>query len=46
MAPVLGSTRVILPAALSVTYSALPGPIVLPEPQPLAQVGAANVASS
>jgi hypothetical protein len=32
VAPVLGSTRVILPAAVSVTYSALSGPMVLPEP--------------
>src|SRR5215207_594055 len=32
VAPVLGSTRVILPAALSVTYSARSGPMVLPEP--------------
>src|SRR5215213_7099263 len=31
-APVLGSTRVILPAARSVTYSAPSGPTVLPEP--------------
>src|SRR5215211_1615292 len=30
--PVVGSTREILPAALSVTYSAPPGPTVLPEP--------------
>src|SRR5437867_2626321 len=30
--PVLGSTREILPAADSVTYSAPPGPTVLPEP--------------
>ena len=30
MAPVLGSTRVILPTALSVTYSAPSGPTVLP----------------
>jgi hypothetical protein len=32
VAPVLGSTRVILPAAFSVTYSAPSGPTVLPEP--------------
>src|SRR5687768_1420144 len=32
VAPVLGSTRVILPAALSVTYSAPSGPMVLPDP--------------
>ena len=32
VAPVLGSTRAILPAALSVTYSAPSGPMVLPEP--------------
>ena len=32
VAPVLGSTRVILPAAFSVTYSAPSGPMVLPEP--------------
>ena len=32
ISPVLGSTREILPAALSVTYSAPPGPTVLPEP--------------
>src|SRR5215207_5475247 len=30
--PVLGSTRETLPAALSVTYNAPPGPTVLPEP--------------
>ena len=32
VAPVLGSTRVTLPAAVSVTYSAPSGPMVLPEP--------------
>src|SRR4029453_17187681 len=32
VAPVLGSARVILPAAFSVTYSAPSGPMVLPEP--------------
>src|SRR6266545_174859 len=32
ISPVLGSTREILPAALSVTYNARPGPTVLPEP--------------
>src|SRR5437667_7648325 len=32
ISPVLGSTREILPAADSVTYSAPPGPTVLPEP--------------
>ena len=32
MSPVFGSTREILPAAPSVTYSAPPGPTVLPEP--------------
>ena len=32
ISPVLGSTREILPTALSVTYSAPPGPTVLPEP--------------
>src|SRR5829696_6648435 len=32
VAPVLGSTRVIRPAAVSVTYSARSGPMVLPEP--------------
>src|SRR5262249_60135253 len=32
VAPVCGSTRVILPAAVSVTYSAPSGPTVLPQP--------------
>src|SRR6266480_4994697 len=32
MSPVFGSTRKILPAAVSVTYNAPPGPTVLPEP--------------
>src|SRR5437867_4327908 len=32
MSPVFGSTREILPAAPSVTFSAPPGPTVLPEP--------------
>lgn len=32
VAPVCGSTRVILPAAVSVTYSAPSGPMVLPKP--------------
>src|SRR5215211_4278915 len=46
IAPVFGSTRRTRPPGPSVTYNALPGPIVLPEPQPLAHAGAAKVASS
>src|SRR5215207_11604623 len=46
IAPVSGSTRSTRPAGPSVTYSALSGPTVLPEPQATAQPGAANVASS
>src|SRR5215211_6381588 len=45
-APVSGSTRRTRPPGPSVTYNAPSGPIALPEPQPLAQVGAAKVASS
>ena len=45
-APVFGSTRRTRPPGPSVTYSAPSGPIVLPEPQPPVQPGAANVASS
>ena len=45
-APVLGSTRRTRPPGPSVTYSALSGPTVLPEPHPPTQPGAAKVASS
>ena len=45
-APVRGSTRSTRPRGPSVTYSALSGPTVLPEPQPLTQPGAAKLASS
>jgi hypothetical protein len=43
--PVLGSIRRTRPPGPSVTYSALSGPIALPEPQPPTQPGAAKVAS-
>ena len=46
IAPVSGSMRRTRPAGPSVTYSAPSGPIVLPEPQPPVQPGAAKVASS
>src|SRR3954454_8767179 len=46
VAPVRGSTRNTLPARPSVTYNAPSGPIVLPEPQPDVQSGAANATSS
>src|SRR5919107_4473098 len=46
ISPVAGSTRRTRPPGPSVTYSALSGPIVLPEPQPETHVGAAKVASS
>src|SRR5688572_33419076 len=45
-APLRVLTRRTRPAGPSVTYSAPSGPIVLPEPQPLVQPGAANEASS
>lgn len=45
-APVRGFTRKTRPPGPSVTYSALSGPMVLPEPQPPAHPGAANAASS